>query len=171
MSRTASRPLLAALFVLILAALGCEQSNVPPTPEYVPDAYACDATPYVSVTGGITLQETNQFGTRACEYTLVVTSAHPDTPIRFYIFRHDRDGYQGTESSRWTGNFLIQPGRSETWTGSIYIYSDPDASGPVMAIAERIAAVFDTVECAAQRRDLNFLQEISIPLGPVCPIE
>jgi len=170
MAKNAIRSALTAILLLTAASLGCEQS-VPSTPEYVPDEFACDATPYVSVTSGITLQETNQFGTRACEYTLTVTSAYPDSTIRVFFFQHDRDGYQGTENSRWMGNVPLKPGRSNIWNGSIYFYTDPDADGPLMSIPERIAAVLDTPECAAQRQDLDFLMEISIPLEPVCPSE
>jgi len=132
---------------------------------------SCDATPHLQVTREITVQETNQFGTRACEYRLKISNTHADKSVRFSIYQHDKDGYANTEKSHWMGNVLVEPGQAKEWTGSIYIYTDKDANGPVMSIPEKLAAVFDVPECAEAKQDESFFEQVFIALDPVCPME
>jgi hypothetical protein len=170
--------LLLVLLAVVLASLSCVTSpgNTPPWLAGDQEAQnliqsACDGTSALRVTGEITLQETNQFGTRACEYDLKVTNTNPDTPVRFYIYQHDADGYQHTEKRHWMGNVLVAPGATQTWHGSIYIYSDKDADGPLMTIGEKIAGVFDTPECADERQDEKYFEAVAFPLESACPLE
>jgi hypothetical protein len=135
------------------------------------DNKTCDATRYLQVSSEITLQETNQFGTRACEYRLNIRNTDPDSAIRFYVYQHDQDGYANTEKSHWMGNVLVEPGEEGEWTGSIYIYTDEDANGPVMSIPEKLAGVFDAPECTEAKQDESFFEQVFIPLDPVCPME
>jgi hypothetical protein len=144
-----------------------------PTQETSPstNSKSCDATRFLQVASEITVQETNQYGTRICEYTLTINNTDEDTGIWVYFFQHDKDGYAHTEKSRWMGNLLIEPGKNGNWTGSIYIYDDKDADGPVMSIPERIAGVSNTLECAEEKQDANFFELISVPMETVCPME
>ena len=164
-----------AVLALVIASLSCS-GGAPPadaTEEGLQktDQLACDGTAYLIVTGEITSQGTNQFGTRGCEYVLKVKNNDPEQAINFYIYQHEKDGYAHTEKSHWMGNIQIAPGQEATWPGSIYIYTDPDADGPVMSIPEKIAGVYSTPECADKRQDLEFFEQSSIPLNPVCPME
>ena len=136
-----------------------------------PGVSGCNATQYLRVSSEITLQETNQFGTRACEYRLKIVNTHPDQAVWFYIYQHDKDGYANTEKSRWMGNVKVEPDREEEWTGSIYIYTDKDANGPLMSIPEKLAGVFDSPECAEVKQDENYFEKVFIQLHPVCPME
>jgi hypothetical protein len=136
-----------------------------------PEVGDCDATRYLQVSSEITLQETNQFDTRACEYRLTISNTHTDKAVWFYIYQHDKDGYANTEKSHWMGNLLVEPGKEGEWTGSIYIYKDEDANGPVMSIPEKLAGVFDAPECAEAKQDINFFEQVFVPLNPVCPME
>ena len=131
----------------------------------------CDATPSLQVTSEITVQETNQYGTRICEYTLTISNADENTGIWVYFYQHDKDGYAHTEKSHWMGNILIEPGGDGSWPASIYIYDDKDADGPVISIPERIAGVYNIPECAEEKQDSNYFELISIPIDAVCPIE
>ena len=132
---------------------------------------SCDATQSLQVTSEITMQETNQYGTRICEYTLTISNTDEDTGIWVYFYQHDKDGYAHTEKSHWMGNILIEPGKDGSWPASIYIYDDKDADGPVMSIPERIAGVFNIPECAEEKQDSNFFELISIPIEAACPME
>jgi hypothetical protein len=131
----------------------------------------CYATPYLIVSSEIKLQETNQFGTRACEYRLTIRNNSPDEAIWFYVYQHDQDGYANTEKSRWMGNVYVEPGKTAEWTGSIYIYTDKDANGPLMSIPEKLAGVFDTPDCVEAKQDENLFEQVAMPLDPVCPME
>lgn len=166
-----------ALLVMLIASLSCVTTPGEAPPIVAADEeianliqVACDGTSSLQVTSEITSQETNQFGTKVCEYTLKITNNHEDAAIRFYIYQHDKDGYQRTEKSHWMGNVLVEPGKVGGWPASIYIYSDPDADGPVMSIPEKIAGVYDTQECAGERQDEKFFEQISIPIEAVCPV-
>ncbi len=69
------------------------------------------------------------------------------------------------------GNIPIKPGQEGSWTGSVYIYDDPDADGPLMSIPEKVAGVLDLPECADEKQDEKFFERIAIPVEAVCPIE
>jgi hypothetical protein len=131
----------------------------------------CGATLYLDVTSKITRQETNQYGTRLCEYKLKITNTHQDGSVRFYIYQHDQDGYAHTEKYHWMGNMLIEPGKEGEWSGNVYLYTDKDADGPVMSVPEKIAGVFDSEDCALEKKDAKFFEQVSIPIDPVCPME
>jgi len=148
-----------------------QEAANPPAVTEISDDKLCEATRYLKVSSEITLQETNQFGTRACEYRLKISNTHPDRAIRFDIYQHDQDGYANIEKSHWMGNVLIEPGEEGEWTGSIYIYTDEDANGPVMSIPEKLTGVFDVPECAEAKQDESFFEQIFIALDPVCPME
>jgi hypothetical protein len=132
---------------------------------------ACDGTPSLVVTSTITKQETNQFGTQMCEYTLTFRNSNPERDLWIHVFQHDQDGYAGTEDSQWMGNILLGANEEENWFGYVYIYEDEDASGPVMAVPEKMAGVYADPECSEENQDLNFLELISVPLEAVCPRE
>ena len=167
-----------AVLALVVASLSCVSAPGGASPgDTSPDGlqeagqFACDGTAYLIVTGEITSQGTNQFGTRGCEYVLKIRNNDPERAINFYIYQHEKDGYAHTEKSHWMGNILVEPGQVGTWTGSIYIYTDPDADGPVMSISEKIAGVYNLPECAQKRQDEKFFEQVSIPLDPMCPVE
>jgi len=148
-----------------------------PVPETSPtqatspsNSKTCDATQYLQVAVEITAQETNQFGTRLCEYTLTI-STDEDAGIWVYFYQHDRDGYAHTEKSRWMGNILVEPGGNGNWPGYIYIYNDKDADGPVMSIPERVAGISNIPECAEEKQDQDYFELISVPVEMVCPME
>lgn len=170
--------ILAAVLAIGLASLSCmnQPGNAPPWIAGEIEVQelgreACDGTPYLSVQAEITSQGTNQFGTRFCEFTLYITNTNPEQPIHFYIFQHDQDGYAGTEGSQWMGNIQLDPVKKGSWNGSIYIYDDQDASGPVMSLPERIAGVFSGPECKNERQDETWFEEIAVPLKAVCPTQ
>lgn len=173
MQKSKNLPMLFAVLALAAASLCCNVPGASPTEEItpLPDADACYATPYLSVKSQITTQETNQFGTRLCDYKLEITNANPETAINFYIYQHDADGYQGTEEYRWMGNVRLGVVETGEWQGYVYIYTDPDASGPLMSVPVKIAGVFDEPQCAEEKQDLEYLEEISIPVEAVCPME
>ena len=91
--------------------------------------------------------------------------------VKFFIYQHDKDGYANTEKSRWMGNVLVEPGKAGEWTGSIYLYTDKDANGPVMSIPEKLAGVFDTPECAGAQQYENYFEQVFASLDLVCPLE
>lgn len=136
--------ILASLIVFMtinLSCLNCSTPSIKPGSNPLLDNDSdCGATQHLEVNGKITLQETNQLGTRLCEYTLTIHNK-ADEEIWFYIYQHNQDGYQNTEKYQWMGNFPIAPGEDAEWTGYIYIYTDKDASGPVMSIPERLAGL------------------------------
>jgi len=152
-------------------ATNTQEAANPSAGTEISDGQLCEATRYLQVSSEITLQETNQFGTRACEYRLKISNTHPDRAIRFSIYQHDQDGYANTEKSHWMGNVLIEPDEEREWTGSIYIYTDKDANGPVMSIPEKLVGVFDVPECAEAKQDESFFEQIFIALDPVCSME
>ena len=131
---------------------------------------SCDGTYHLYVDSQITEQETNQFGTRLCSYKLTITN-NGDEVVWFYIYQHDKDGYQRTEKSQWMGNFPINPGENIEWQGTISIYTDEDFDGPVMSIPEKIAGVYGTPECVESRQDEDFHEKIAVPIRPACPLE
>jgi hypothetical protein len=131
----------------------------------------CDATQYLGVTSEVTRQETNQYGTRLCEYSLTIRNTSEDAGIWVYFYQHDKDGYAHTEKSRWMGKVLVGPGTDTDWSGSVYLYTDQDADGPLMSVPERLAGVYDIPECAGQQRDESYFEQISVPVDPVCPME
>jgi hypothetical protein len=147
-------------------------SETPATQEAsLSNSKTCGATQSLQVASEITVQETNQYGTRICEYTLTISNTDEDTGIWVYFYQHDKDGYAHTEKSHWMGNILIGPGEDGSWPASIYIYDDKDADGPVMSIPERIAGVSNIPECAEEKQDANFFELISVPIETVCPME
>ena len=177
MSRSNLNRLSIAASAVLLAALSCVTTPgaAPPIVAVDNEAQsliqdACNATPYLNIDIEITLEETNQFGTRACEYKLVVFNTS-DKPLRIYAFQHDQDGYALTDKTRWMGNLLVEPSQAGEWPGSVYIYTDPDADGPLMSIPLKIAGVFDSPECAEERQDESFFEQVAVPVGSVCPEE
>jgi hypothetical protein len=136
----------------------------------LPISSACDATQHLFITSEITQQETNQFGTRLCSYQLKIYN-NGDSVVWFYIHQHEKDGYQGTEKRQWMGNFPIDPGKDVEWQGNISIHTDEDFKGPVMSIPEKIAGIYGTPECETAKMNQKYLEQISVPINPVCPME
>ncbi|MBT3315836.1 MAG: hypothetical protein HN390_14610 [Anaerolineae bacterium] len=152
----------------------------PDSNDLAPSAQACNATQYLSATGANLEQETNQFGTRMCKYSLRITNTHSITPIRYYVYKHDRDGYQHTEGYLWMGGLSpLAPGTGTDWPGKISIHTDKDFDGPSMSIPEKVAGIFDTPECSVYYKvdkdyskfDQNFLESIAVPVSSACPLE
>jgi hypothetical protein len=135
-------------------------------------SHTCDGTQYLQVGSQITKEETNEFGTFICDYTLVIRNTHPTDAIWFYVYVHKADGYQHTEGFDWMGGYPIAPGTSTDWFGSnIAIYTDKDFDGPVMSIPEKLAGIYDSPECAEYRTGDTVKETIAIPINPVCPME
>jgi hypothetical protein len=154
---------------ILTAAPGQEASPTQRTSQA--DSNACNATQYLGITSDFTRQETNQYGTRLCEYSLTIRNTNEEVGVWVYFYQHDKDGYAHTEKSHWMGNILTGPGADGNWSGSVYLYTDQDADGPVMSVPERLAGVYDIPECAGQKRDENFFEQISVPVDSVCPME
>ena len=173
-----NRKYLLFLLCLLVISLGCINMPGDIVPWQAADQElqaaaedACNATAYIEITHEITLQETNQFGTRACEYTLQIKNMHPDSAISVVFYQHDKDGYANTENSHWMGNSHIKPGENAEWNASVYLYTDPDANGPLMSIPEKIAGVYDIPECSDETQDETYFDKIAVPVTPVCPME
>ena len=141
----------------------------------VQNNHTCNATQYLHTSGVNLQQEINQFDTRLCGYTLRITNTHPTAPIRYFVYQHDRDGFQHTEGYMWLGNYPLQPGIGTDSLGRIAIYTDKDADGPVMSIPEKVAGIYDSPECSIYYKDAkfdeDFLEKIAVPIVPVCPVE
>ena len=178
MSKRNPNKSLFGVIVTILASLSCVSTPGEAPPWVAADQEsqdllrtACDGTPFLVVTSSITKQETNQYGTQLCEYTLTIKNTGSENSIGIYIYQHDKDGYAGTEKSHWMGNVLVSPDEEGNWLGNVYLYDDKDANGPVMSVPEKIAGVFNISECNEEKQDTNFLESIAIPIEAVCPIE
>ena len=183
MAKTSLRNLFLAITALIITALSCNQPNRQSgTPGLSTEpgdlgnttgeqSDSCDASRFVQVSSQITRQETNQYGTRSCEYVLTIKNTSDFYNVWVYFYQHDKDGYQHTEKSRWMGQTQIRPGDETEWRGQISIYDDKDADGPLMSIPEKLAVVDESPSCAASRKNMDFLDTIAIPLTPVCPLE
>jgi hypothetical protein len=127
-----SKPSICSIFLavpaLTTASLGCV-TILGETPPWVAadvelqdrNRNACDTTQYLQVTGEITTQGTNQFGTRSCEYRLRIKNSNKTDAVRLYVYQHEKDGFALTEKSHWMGNVRVDPGKEGEWTGSIYI--------------------------------------------------
>ncbi len=137
----------------------------------MPSSKSCDATQYLQVTSSITKQETNQFDTRICEYTLNIQNTHPTDSIRYYVYQHNKDAFQYTEGFSWLGNFPLNPGTGTDSLGSMTVHMDKDASGPSMSIPEKIAGIYASPECSQYYMDENFLVEIAKPVSSACTLE
>lgn len=137
------------------------------------NSHVCDGTSALQVKGVITRQETvDEFGSRSCDYQLEITNTDPVNSVYFYINQYEEDVYAGTEGFDWMGGFLVAPGEMVEWKGSYVVISkDPDATGLVMSSAEFMAGVYDLPECAERKWDEKFLEQVSVPLAPVCPTE
>jgi hypothetical protein len=137
------------------------------------DRQNCDGTSALQVKGVITRQETvDEFGSRSCDYQLEITNTDADHSVYYLVHQYHADVYAGTEGFDWMGGFLVAPGETAEWKGSYVVISrDPDATGLVMSSAEFIAGVYDLAECAERKWDEKFLEQISVPLAPVCPTE
>jgi hypothetical protein len=186
MPKLTNRRIFLMLITILIAQLSCDspQAMTPepeiadpgtsepnPTPTIAPQGSECNATASLQVSSEITLQETNQYGTRGCEYSLTIKNTDAEHGVWVYFYQHDQDGYAHTEKSHWMGNILIAPGEEGEWTGSIYIYTDPDADGPLMSIPEKMTGVYDFPECAEEKQDASFFEQASTPLDAVCPME
>jgi len=121
----------------------------------------------------ITRQETvDEFGSRSCDYKLEITNTDADHSVFYLINQYHADVYAGTEDFDWMGGFRVAPGETAEWEGSnVLISKDPDATGLVMSSAEFMAGVYDLPECTERKWDEKFLEQISVPLAPVCPTE
>ncbi len=172
-----------AILLLALSQIMCSRTTPTPPPvkpeddqsvEDLPsaeDLQACEATEYLSVTPAITKEETNEFGSYLCNYSLTITNTHPGQPIRYFIYQHSEDGYQGTKSDEWMNNFPIAPGGSLDWQGYVPLYTDPDASGPVMRTATYFGGIFDTEPCSKLFINETYLFTLSNPLLMTGPVE
>lgn len=160
-----------ALLALGLALLSCNAPGNQPADQPGLEGASCAASDQLQVEAQITLQETNQFGTRICEYVLRVRNTSPDREVWFYIFQHDRDGYARTEQSDWKGNVQLAPGAQAEWQASVNIYADPDADGPLMSVPEKIAGVFGESGCSEARQNVSYFEQVAIPLKQVCPLQ
>jgi hypothetical protein len=132
---------------------------------------SCDASQSLQISTGITKQEINQYGTHLCEYQLTVTNTGKDIGVWVSFYQHDIDGYAHTEKSRWIGNILVEPGGNTNWAANVYLYDDADADGPLMSVPEKISAVINTPECAEERINSEYLDQIAIPVDILCPLE
>ena len=132
----------------------------------------CDATFLLLESGEIFDKGTYDDGTRYCKYSLTLQNMSTE-PIRFYIYVHSKDGYQHTEDHKWLGNYPITSEKPpDLWTGNISFHDDDkDFDGPVMSIAEKVAAIWDTQECAQYFMDEKYLEKIAIPVESYCPLE
>ncbi len=137
------------------------------------DRQVCDGTSALQVKGVITRQEiVDEFGSRSCDYKLEITNTDADHSVFYLINQYHADVYAGTEDFDWMGGFRVAPGETAEWEGSnVLISKDPDATGLVMSSAEFMAGVYDLPECAERKWDEKFLEQISVPLAPVCPTE
>ena len=133
----------------------------------------CDGTSSFRVVGVIIRQETvDEFGSRSCDYDLKITNTDPVNSVYYLIHQYHADVYAGTEDFDWMGGFLVAPGGTEEWKGSYVVISKgPDATGLVISSAEFIAGVNNLPECAERKWDEKFLEQISVPVTPVCPTE
>ena len=152
-------------------AINSQERVTPQAGTAISNEKICEATQYLQVTSEIAHQETNQYGTRMCEYNLTIKNTDENAGIWVYFYQHDKDGYARTEKSHWMGNVLIASNEEANWSGNIYIYEDKDADGPVMSIPEKIAGVYNIPECAEEKQDSNFFEMISIPIEMICPME
>ena len=133
--------------------------------------HKCDATQYIAIAGSVTRQETLETGTRICEYSLKLQNTG-DSAVRHYLYQHNKDGYQRTESFQWVGNFPIMGDISADWYGTISFHdNDKDFKGPVMTIAEKFAGIFDSAECAEYYMDEKFLESVAVPIDSFCPLD
>ncbi len=178
MSKRSYRQILPLLLILLILSVSCLSMPGAKNPWVAAedefqdlDRVACDGTSSLAIIGTITSQGTNQYGTRYCEYSYTIKNNQEDTGVRVYFYQHDQDGYAHTEKFHWMGNIPIKPGQEGSWTGSVYIYDDPDADGPLMSIPEKVAGVLDLPECADEKQDEKFFERIAIPVEAVCPIE
>jgi len=168
-----------AISAVVLLALSCSvmdqifDSNEPrlPLPEEVGAALQeCNATSSLMAETTIMMDTVNEFGTRLCEYKLVVTNDHASSAVIPVLFVHNLDGYQNLDEKEWMPQGSVAPFTSTEWQGNVYTYTDPDATGPVAHVAERITGVLNTTECASMTSDDSMLELLSVELESApCP--
>jgi hypothetical protein len=160
---------------LVLLALACsatdrffdrDEPRLPISEEIIPILEECDATSSLTTETTLTLDTINEFGTRLCEYKMVITNDLTNSAVFPLIYVHQLDGYQDLDTGKWLLPGETAPLTSIEWAGYVYIYTDPDATGPVAQVAERIAGVYSNSECISSRSDQNFLKMISVELDP-----
>jgi hypothetical protein len=156
---------LAALFI----ALACTFSQIQRPVHENQEVSPCDGTEDLQPFPRITQQSVNQFGTKLCDYTITITNNHASKTIQPVIYIHHADGYQQIDESKWVVYQSLAPGESLDVTGNVYIYTDPDATGPLMTEIEQIAGVFDEAECKASEKDSTFLKNVAMAVGRICP--
>ena len=71
----------------------------------------------------------------------------------------------------WMGNYPINPGEEVKWEGTYNVYTDTDFDGHHRSIPEKLTGVFVITQCGKYKNDETFLDQIFIPIDPVCPIK
>ena len=162
-----------ALSVIVLAGLACaaidrvmdsDQPGLPLPMQLEAELGACNATHSLTTESSLTSDAVNEFGTRLCEYRLVITNDGEDDVIPVLLV-HELDGYQDLDKQEWSPKGVLKPLTSAEWSGHVFTYTDPDASGPGALVAERIAGVLYTPECASMTTDDAMLELFSVELA------
>ncbi len=165
----------AAIAAVLLASLACQtlQSIPAEHPPVVQSlSYAdCNLTSWLTPSARLTRDETNELGTRLCEYTITLVNKHPSQPILPVFYQLHSDGYQNVHEHVWDDLPPIQPGASYEWWGNVYSYTDPDVSLPVAQVGVAFVGLKnDYGTCTALKNEPDVLKTLSSPL-PEAPCQ
>ncbi len=131
----------------------------------------CNATQHVQVSGHMTRNQTDAWGTWLCEYHLALTNAHPDRVLWVLAHKHEADVWAKTDESEWMLIGRLDPQGTEERPAYVDEYTDPDATGWTFLIFDKVAAVYDLPECLSLRSDTGELDYIATTVTHYCKRE
>ncbi len=116
----------------------------------------------------ITEDRIDEFGTRLCEYNLVIWNEKSATPIWIFGNRHTTDVYQDLDEYEWV--ILGKRGYQEEYLFSGYydFHIDPDATGSVSFELAKYAGIVNSTECEKFKNDEEYLDGIAITIPKIC---
>jgi hypothetical protein len=128
----------------------------------------CNASSELKIMSEITEDKLNEFGTRDCEYNLVIWNEKSANPVWIFGYRHTTDVYQDLDEYEWV--ILGKRGyQEETLFGGYYSYSiDPEAMGSISFELEKYAGIVDSPECEKYKNDEEYLDGIAITIPRIC---
>jgi len=143
-----------------------EQESASPNEDESDISATCNATQYLQVTSEIVEQETSEFGTQVCKYTLTATNIHPDTTVWFFFYEHEEFG-EAVNKDFW-GGLIVNSGQAD-YIRFANVIADREDVASMIQFATKIAGVFDLPECLDLQQNDSYLEEIAIPVEPLCP--
>lgn len=154
--------ILLAAAAILMAMLACERFEKQTQGGQL--VSTCSRTDAIGFDEAVKEESVNELGGQTCKYSFSILN-DTDEDILPVFYLHHTDGYQHMDEYVWEDYPPLRAHGSLEFSGSVYTLDDPDMSGPVATVAERIVGIkLDYGDCWALRKDKTFLNTFSKPL-------